>query len=240
MESTTAETTEGLRRTVENLERHLLEARAIVESKDAELQEVQRERDDFEDAVAGAERKLSEKEEELIHVRQELNDVLTSEKVLRDHADRLASKLEVAQLQLELDKLRALESLRAEHQTILERELRRAEELRQEKIRSDERVIWLESQLQAAIQAKSFAAEAEHQGDPGLELAPVAAHRPSTGYSDVEEEQRSGTASPPGGSYPPRNVDHEPLQTLLKCFLPKYMQLLYRVYQPFPILLDKM
>ena len=145
MESTTAETTEGLRRTVENLERHLLEARAIVESKDAELQEVQRERDDFEDAVAGAERKLSEKEEELIHVRQELNDVLTSEKVLRDHADRLASKLEVAQLQLELDKLRALESLRAEHQTILERELRRAEELRREKIRSDERVIWLES-----------------------------------------------------------------------------------------------
>ena len=216
MESTTAETTEGLRRTMENLERHLLEARAIVESKDAELQEVQRERDDFEDAVAGAERKLSEKEEELIHVRQELNDVLTSEKVLRDHADRLASKLEVAQLQLELDKLPALESLRAEHQTILERELRRAEELRQEKIRSDERVIWLESQLQAAIQAKSFAAEAEHQGDPGLELAPVAAHRPSTGYSDVEEEQRSGTASPPGGSYPPRNVDHEPLQTLLQ------------------------
>ena len=37
MDSPTAESTEELRRRVENLERHLLEAQALVESKVAEL-----------------------------------------------------------------------------------------------------------------------------------------------------------------------------------------------------------
>ena len=159
----------------------------------------------------------------------------------------------------------------------------------------------MESQLQAAIQPKSHAAKTEQHGDPGLKFAPVAVHQPSTGYSDAGEKQRFGTASP-GCYYPPRNVDQEPLRTLLqsmykqevskighpdthtteyvldptaKSFEPvstrkehppllpqasltcgiqqpnivhsmakllqaKYMQLLYRVYQLFPILLDKM
>ena len=53
MDSPTAESTEELRRRVENLERHLLEAQALVESKVAELQEVRQERDELEHAVAG-------------------------------------------------------------------------------------------------------------------------------------------------------------------------------------------
>ena len=40
---------------MENLERHLLEAQTLVESKVAELQEVWQERDELENVVAGAE-----------------------------------------------------------------------------------------------------------------------------------------------------------------------------------------
>ena len=140
-----------------------------------------------------------------------MDDALSSDKVHRDHADRLASKLELAHLQFELEKLHAMESLRAEHQSILERELRRAEELRQEKKRSEERVIWLESQLQAAMQAKSTATEAEQHVDPRLELAPV---HPSTGYSVAVEEQKSVTVSPSCYYYSSRSVEQEPLQTI--------------------------
>ena len=104
-----------------------------MDSKVAELQEVRHERDSLEDAVAGVEQNLCEKENELNDIRQELDDALSFDKVHREHADRLASELELSRLQFELEKLRAMESLRAEHQSILERELRRAEELRQEK-----------------------------------------------------------------------------------------------------------
>ena len=214
MDSPTAESTEELRRRVENLERHLLEAQALVESKVAELQEVRQERDELENAVAGAEQKLSEKEDELGDIRQELDDALSSDKVHQEHAERLTSELELSRLQFELDKLRAMESLRAEHQSILERELRRAEELRQDKKKSEERAIWLESQLQAAMQTRSTAAEIEQLVDPGLELAPVTVHHPSTGYSVAVEEQRSGNVSPSCYYYAPTNVEQEPLQTI--------------------------
>ena len=139
MDSSTAESTEELRQRVETLERCLLEAQARVENKVAELQEVRRECDELGNAVAGAEQKLSEKEDELSDNRRQLDDVLSSGNVHRQHAEKLASELELARLQFELDKLRAMESLRAEHQSILERELRRAEELRQEKKKSGER-----------------------------------------------------------------------------------------------------
>ena len=85
-----SESTEELRQRVENLERCLLEAKAQVESKVAELQEVWHECDELQDAVAGAEQKLCEKDHEL-DIRLELDDVLSSDKVYREHADRLAS-----------------------------------------------------------------------------------------------------------------------------------------------------
>ena len=75
-----SESTEELRQRVENLERCLLEAKAQVESKVAELQEVWHECDELQDAVAGAEQKLCEKEDEL-DIRLELDDVLSSDKV---------------------------------------------------------------------------------------------------------------------------------------------------------------
>ena len=98
-----AESTEELRRRVETLEHHLREAQAQVQSKVTELQEVRHERDELEDQVGS--------------IRQELDDALSSDQVHREHADRLASELELSRLQFELDKLRAMESLRAEHQT---------------------------------------------------------------------------------------------------------------------------
>ena len=213
--SAAAESTEELRRRVENLEHCLREAQAQVESKVAELQEVRHERDELEEAVVGAEQKLCEKEDELNDIRQELDDALSSDKVHREHADRLTSELELSRLQFELDKLRAMESLRAEHQSILERELRRAEELRQEKKKSEERATWLESQLQAAMQARSTytAAETEKQVDL-MESAPVTVHHPSTGYSVAVEEQRCGNVSPSCYYYPVRKMEQEPLQTI--------------------------
>ena len=114
LDSPTAESTEELQRRIEILKRYLLEAQALIDSKLTELQEVRQERDDLEDAVAGAEQKLSEKEDELCDIQQELDDALSSDKVHREHADRLTSKLELASPQFELDKLRAMESLRAE------------------------------------------------------------------------------------------------------------------------------
>ena len=212
--SSAAESTEELRQRVENLEHCLREAQAQVESKVAELQKVRHERDELEDAVAGAEQKLCEKEDELNDVRQELDDAFSSDKVHREHTDRLASELELSRLQFELDKLRAMESLRAEHQSILERELCRAEELRQEKKKSEERAMWLESQLQAAMQARSTAAETEKQMDL-LEPDPVTIHHPSTGYSVAMEEQRSGNVSPSCYYYPAvRSMEQDPLQTI--------------------------
>ena len=197
--SAAAESTEELRRRVETLEHHLREAQAQVQSKVTELQEVRHERDVLEDQVGS--------------IRQELDDALSSDQVHREHADRLASELELSRLQFELDKLRAMESLRAEHQSILDRELRRAEELRQEKKRSDERVIWLESQLKAAVQPRSVATETEQQMDP-LESVPVTTQYPSTGYSVAVEEQRAGSVSPTCYYYPGRKVEQEPSQTL--------------------------
>ena len=120
--------------------------------------------------------------------------------------------MELARLQFELDKLRAMESLRAEHQSILERELRRAEELRQEKKKNGERALWLESQLQAGMQARPTAPWTEQHMDP-LESAPVTVHHSSTGYSVAVEEQRSGNVSPSCYYYPVRDVEQEPLQT---------------------------
>jgi chromosome segregation ATPase len=204
---------EELQRRVEALERCLLEAQAQVESKVTELQEVRHERDELEDAVAGAEQKLSERENQLSDIRQDLDDALSSDQAHREHAERLASELELSRLQFELEKLRAMESLRAEHQSILERELCRAEELRQEKKKSEERALWLESQLQAAMQPRSTAAETEQQMDP-LESVSVTTHHPSTGYSVAVEEQRAGSVSPTCYYYPARKVEQEPLQTL--------------------------
>ena len=124
MDSSAERSTEELQRRVEALERYLREAQAQIESKVEELQEVRHERDEFENAVAGAEQKLGEKEDELGDIRQELDDALSSVKIHREHAERLASEMELSWLQFELDKLRTMESLRAEHQSILERELR--------------------------------------------------------------------------------------------------------------------
>ena len=59
----------------------LLEARAQVESKVAELQEVWHEHDKLEDAVALVEPKLCKKEDELNDIWQELGDALLSGKV---------------------------------------------------------------------------------------------------------------------------------------------------------------
>jgi hypothetical protein len=198
---------------VEALEHCLLEAQAQVESKIAELQEVQHERDELEDAVDGAEQKLSERENQLSDVCQDLDDAFSSDQAHREHAERLASELELSHLQFELEKLRATESLRAEHQSMLERELYRAEELRREKNISEERAILLESQLRAAMQPRSTAAETEQQMDP-LESIPVTTHHPSTGYSVAVEEQRAESVSPTCYYYPVRKVEQEPLQTL--------------------------
>ena len=115
MDSSAGRSTEELQRRVEALERCLWEAQAQIESKVEELQEVQHERDELENAVAGAE-KLGEKEGELGDVRQELDDTLLSVKIHQEHAERLTSEMELSRLQLELDKLHTMESLRAEHQ----------------------------------------------------------------------------------------------------------------------------
>ena len=194
--SAAAESTKELRRRGETLEHHLREAQAQVQSKVTELQEVRHERDELEDQLGS--------------IRQELDDALSSHQVHREHADRLASELELSRLQFELDKLHAMESLRAEHQSILDRELRRAEELRQKK--SDERVIWLESQFKAAVQPRSMATETEQQMGP-LESVPVTTQYASTGYSVAVEERRAGSVSPTCYYYPGRKVEQEPLQT---------------------------
>ena len=67
--------------------------------------------DELENAVAGAEQKLSEKEDELGDIWQELDDALSSDKVNWEHAERLTTELEFLHLQFELDNLRAMESL---------------------------------------------------------------------------------------------------------------------------------
>ena len=112
------------------------------------------EQDELQNAVAGAEQKLGERDE-LSDVWQELNDALSSVKINQEHAERLTSEMELSQLQFKVDKLHTMESLKDEHQSVLERELCRAEELRQEKKKSEgeERTMWLESQLQAAVQS---------------------------------------------------------------------------------------
>ena len=85
--------------------------------------------------------------------------------------------------------------------------------MRQEEKRSDERVIWLESQLKAAMQPRSMAAETEQQMDP-LESVTVTTQYPSTGCSIAVEEQRAGSVSPTCYYYPGRKVEQEPFQTL--------------------------
>ena len=62
---------------------------------------------------------------------------------------------------------------------MLKHELWQAKKLRQEKKR--EPCGW----IQAAMQARSTAAKAEQHVDPGLKLAPVTVHHPSTGYAMV-------------------------------------------------------
>ena len=100
-----------------------------------------------------------------------------------------------------LGKLRAMESLRAEHQSILECELFRAEELRQKKKKSEEKPCgWSPNSRQPA--------ETEQQMDP-LESAPATVHNPSTGYS-VAVEENTDLAT----SLLVRNVEQEPLQTI--------------------------
>ena len=91
-----------------------------------------------------------------------------------------------------------MECLKGEHQNILERELWRAEKLRQEKKKSEERALWLESQLQAALQA---AAATGIQAEPT-----VSVQHPSGGYSLAVEEQRLVNTVP--HHYYPVRVDH--------------------------------
>ena len=85
---------------------------------------------------------------------QKLTDVASAERLLREENSRMHAELEQIKLQFELEKLRTMEALRAEHQRQLEWEIQRAEELRLEKKRSDERAIHLESQLFAFLQQR--------------------------------------------------------------------------------------
>ena len=57
---------------METLEHHLQEAQAQVQRKITELQEVRLECDELEEVVAGAEQELSEREDQLSNIRQEL------------------------------------------------------------------------------------------------------------------------------------------------------------------------
>ena len=56
------------------------------------------ERDELEEVVAGVEQKLSEREDQLSSIYLELDNALSSDQVHREHADRLASELELSRI----------------------------------------------------------------------------------------------------------------------------------------------